>query len=161
MLLGNIEKLIKESQHEAAKVAYKAQLRDHFSNKLERNNSHEKAILKHWGFAFKYSHDVIQSRWHDFESMMLATEPKPDPLRARAAFNYAAYIIEDRFPEIEKHVVTDATAAVDYAKLVLGRAWNSDDEYGDIANRTISKHPTALKTYEMEVPQGRAMSAGM
>ena len=161
MSLGMIEKLIKKSQYEVAKEAYKSQLRNHFSNKLERNNTNEKAILKHWGFAYKYTHDVIQSRWHDFESMMLATEPKPDPIRARAAFNYATYIIEDRFPEIEKHVVTDATAAVDYAKLVLGRAWNSDDEYGDIANRTISKHPTALKTYEMEVSQGRAMMPGM
>lgn len=161
MLLGKIEKLIKKSQHEAAKKAYKTQLRDHFSNNLERNNAHEKAILKHWGFAYKYTHDVIQSRWHDFESTMLTTEPTPDPLRARAAFNYAAYIIQDRFPEIEKHVVTDATAAVDYANLVLRRAWNSDDEHGDIANQTISKHPTALKTYEREVPQGRGMTPGM
>lgn len=159
--LDRIVRNIKKRDHEEASEAYKAQVRDHFFNRLTRDNDNEKAILRHWGYAFNYTNDVLQTRWPAFEKVMRETEPKQDQLRARSAYNYAAYIVEERMPELEKHIATDAMAAVDYAKKVLGRAWNSDDEYGDIANRTIAKHPTPLITYEREIPQGRAMTPGM
>lgn len=153
MVINNLS----NGDRKAAIDAYKSQMRAHFRNKLERDNDNEKAILKHWGYAHNYAFDILHTRWPAFEKVMRETEPRVDSLRARSAYNYAKSIAGERMPEVEKHIVTDALAAVDYAKNVLGRAWNSDDEYGDIANETISRHPTALYTYETEVPRGRGI----
>jgi hypothetical protein len=142
---------IEENLAAAAKAAYREQFANRTKGVLIREVRAEAAILKDWPTAFSYARDVLRGRWPEFETLLDGSQARASPERARAAYNYCRYVVQDRYEPAEKHIATSALAAVDYAKEILGRPWCADDADYEQASTAIECHPTAYASYVREV----------
>ncbi|TLX15907.1 hypothetical protein [Rhizobium sp. MHM7A] len=159
MALAYLQLRLREAATQSALSAFNEQVRRRNAGTFQREPAAEKAILKHWPTAYRYCKEILGRPWPEFEQSMTAAPPSTDTRDARAAFNYAHYIVKDRIEKIEKHIAPDAMAALDYAKEVLCRPWNKADDQYEIATRSINQHPTALRSYQMEMPPSRRSTA--
>lgn len=146
---------LREAATQSAISAFDEQVRRRNAGSFQREPASEQVILKHWPTAYRYCKELLGMPWPEFEQSMAAAPASANTSDARAAFNYARYIVEDRIEKIEKHIAPDAMAALDYAKDVLCRPWNTSDDQYEIATRSISQHPTAQRSYQMEIPPSR------
>jgi hypothetical protein len=142
---------IKDAAGQAAWNAYDKQLRLRSEKTFVRSPDAERTILRDWTASYLYAKNVLRDRWPEFEWAIEAAEPATDPAAVRAVYNYARYVFDDRFEPCEKHVASDATTAVDYAKDVLNRTWNDLDANFSTAIMAIERHPTAHAAYLKEV----------
>lgn len=140
-----------EAAEKSAVSAFDEQVRRRNTGTFQRDPIAEQAIIKHWPTAYRYCKELLRGPWLAFEQSMTSAPPNCSTSDARAAFNYARYIVEDRIEGIEKHIAPDASSALDYAKEVLGRPWNRADSQFETATRAIEQHPTALRSYQTEM----------
>jgi hypothetical protein len=149
---------LREAAEKSAISAFEEQVRRRNAGIFQRDPTAEQAIIKHWPTAYRYCKELLRGPWAEFERSMTAAPASSNTSDARAAFNYARYIVEDRMEKIEKHIAPDAMAALDYAKEVLGRPWNRTDQHCDTAARSITQHPTAQRSYQMEMPSSKGLT---
>ncbi len=142
---------LRENSEKLAVSAFDDQVRLRNAGSFQRDPIAEQAIIKHWPTAYRYCKELLRGPWVAFEQSMTAAPPSRNPSDARAAFNYACYVVGDRVENIEKHIATNATTALDYAKEVLGRPWTQADSQYETATSAIEGHPTALNSYRTEM----------
>jgi hypothetical protein len=155
----HLQTRLRDTARQLAEAAFEEQIRLRNAGMFLRDPTAEQSIIKHWPTAYRYCKELLGTPWLEFERSMIASPPRANTSDARAAFNYARYIVKDRVEKIEKHIATDAMAALDYAKDVLCRPWNMSDDHYEIANRSINEHPTAQRTYQLEMPSNRLSTA--
>ena len=109
----------------------------------------EKVILNDWRFAYLYSREFIRGRWQAFEDAIAAADPVKDPAVIRCVYNYVKNVRKERMVTAEKHIANCATSSVDYSFNILGTPWRASMEHGEVTNETISRHPTAARTYRI------------
>lgn len=142
---------IKDAAGQVAWSVYGEQLRLRSERAFIRDPKAEQTILRDWSASYLYAKNVLRDRWPEFERAIEAAAPTTNPVAARAVYNYATYVLDDRYEAGEKHIARDAKAAVDYAKNVLQRTWNDTDWYYLTATTVIDRHPTARAAYLREV----------
>lgn len=116
-----------------------------------RDPEAERAILEDWRYAWLYSRDVLRRRWPEFEAEMATASPVSDPAEIRSVYNYARYVVGGRLEAAEHHLAGNASAALDYARDVLGHVWRDGMPLSDQANSAIARHPTASAAYRTEM----------
>jgi hypothetical protein len=151
MVATHLNLRLREAATKSAITAFDDQVRSRNAGMFVRDPEAERLMLRHWPTAYKYSRELLRSPWPEFEDSMKSSPASADTSDARAAFNYAHYVADRRIEGIEKHIARDAMAALDYAKLVLERPWNSSDLHYEAATNAIMKHPTAQNAYQHEM----------
>lgn len=151
--MGEISGTDRESTRRRAAQTYAGQraLRVREGGAFLRDPAAEHAILADWRYAWLYSRDVLRRRWPEFEEAMALATPARDPAEIRSVYNYARYIVGGRLEAAEKHLAGEATAALDYARDVLGHGWRPAMAHAEVANASIERHPTASAAYRTEM----------
>jgi hypothetical protein len=142
---------LKRKLEEASETVYRLEVdrRLREGRSFIRDPAREDIILRDWRYAYLYARDFIGGRWPAFEDAIAEASPSRDQSVIRCVYNYVRYCRGSRMPSAEKHIANDAQSAVDYSQQVLGQPWRGSTEDGDVANETISRHPTASNVYRI------------
>jgi hypothetical protein len=114
----------------------------------------EKGIAKYPNLIYEYAKNVIKNRWPQDEE--IGKEAESNIINDKfSSYNYARFVIKDRFPEAESVLIKDPQYAYLYAKDVLKGRWPQDEEIGQQAEEIIMKNPKFAYEYAKNIIKSR------